>query len=232
MKRFYSDVSVAASETGHEILLDGRSVKTPQRNGLVLPTRALAEAISKEWAGQGDKIDPAAMPFTALAQGTIDMVATDRMRIIDRIVAFGESDMLCYRADGGQAELMAEQAEAWDPILAWARSRYDVHFHVVEGIVHQPQPPQTLARLRTAVAAQDDFRLAAMLSAVGLAGSLVLTLALVEQVHPPEALWRHANLEELWQETQWGVDELAAGRRDQRGTEWANAAKFMRLLRE
>ena len=49
--------------------------RTPAKRPLILPTRALAELVAEEWAGQGETIDPAAMPLTRLANSAIDGVA-------------------------------------------------------------------------------------------------------------------------------------------------------------
>lgn len=231
MKRFYSDVSVSPAGGGHAITLDGRPVKTPQRNALALPTSALADAVADEWTAQGEDIIPASMPLTGLAQGALDQVAGERARIVGRIAAFADSDMLYYRANEGQQALVDHQALRWDPLLDWARQRYDVSFTLVYGIRYEPQPAETIERLTAAVEAQDDFAVAAMLSLVGLSGSLIATLALVEQQFDSARLWPLVNLEELWQEQQWGRDEQAAATRGIKQAEFEAAARFLDLSR-
>ncbi|MGH6855003.1 MAG: ATP12 family protein, partial [Aestuariivirga sp.] len=74
-RRFYKIVSVTG-ELG--IALDGKPVKTLKKASLILPTRALAEAIAEEWAGQGEKLIPATMPLTKLANTAIDRVGAER----------------------------------------------------------------------------------------------------------------------------------------------------------
>lgn len=231
MKRFYKTVSVAPAGEGHAITLDGRPVKTPQRNAMALPTSGLADAIAEEWAAQSDDIIPASMPLTALAQGALDQVAGERGRIVSRIAAFADSDMLYYRADDGQQALVDHQAALWDPLLDWARQRYDVSFNLIHGIRYEAQPAETIERLTAAVAAQDDFVVAAMLSLVGLSGSLIATLALVERVYDSATLWPLANLEELWQEQQWGRDDQAVAARGIKQAEFEAAARFLELVR-
>ena len=49
VKRFWSEVAVAEAEGGLGIALDGRPLKTPARATLLVPSRALAEAIADEW---------------------------------------------------------------------------------------------------------------------------------------------------------------------------------------
>ena len=136
MKRFYKQVSVTP-DLG--ITLDGRPVRTPGRLPLVLPNAALAEAVADEWREQGEEILPHAMRLTGLANAAIERIAPDLESFAAGLAAYAESELLCYRADAPEP-LVARQAAVWDPILAWARARYDVGFVLVEGIMHQPQP--------------------------------------------------------------------------------------------
>ena len=153
MKRFWKDVTVGADRT---IALDGRPVRTPGRVPLALPTDALAQAVADEWRGVGETLDPRAMPLTGLANAAIDRIAPDAPAFAAGLAAYGESDLLYYRAVD-PPELVARQEAAWDPLLDWARGRYDVHFEPTAGIVHRAQPPATLARLAEAVAAYDPL---------------------------------------------------------------------------
>jgi len=230
VKRFYAEAGLGpAGAGGTPILLDGRPVHTPMRAPLLLPHAALAAAVRDEWQHQGERIDPAGMPLTGLANAAIDQIAPARERFVDQIAAYADSDTLCYRADPGDP-LAAHQAEHWDPLLAWAERRYDIALRRIAGILHQPQDPQALAQLRRGVARHDAFMLAGMLSLTGLTGSLVLTLALVEQAFGPDPVWRAAMLEELWQEDRWGADAEATARRAARRREFDAAVNFCKLL--
>lgn len=230
MKRFYKDVTVVPGETGLEIQLDGRPVRTPARAPLSLPYARLAEAIAEEWRTQGDMIDPRSMPFTGLANGAIDQISPNRESFADGIARYGESDLLCYRADG-PAELIAREAAAWDPLLDWARHRYDVAFHVTHGIIPVAQPAETLERLGAAVAALDPFTLAGLSTLVTLSGSLVCGLAIVEGGHDADAIWTAAEIDEAWEVEQWGEDAEAAARSARRRQEFAMAQAFCGMIR-
>lgn len=225
MKRFYKAVTV---EDG-AILLDRRPVKTPARAALSLPAPALAEAVAEEWRAQGDVIDPRSMPLTGLANAAIDRVAADPAGFARDLARYGESDLLCYRADG-PAPLVARQAAAWDPPLAWAQARYDVHFLIATGIVHRPQPAETIRRLADAVAARDALALAGLSPLVTVSGSLVLALALAEGALGADAAWAAARVDEDWQAEQWGEDSLAVAAMEGRRRDFAAAARFLSLL--
>lgn len=225
MKRFWK----AATTDGRAIALDGRPVRTPHRNPLALPTAALAEAVAAEWNAVGETLDPRAMPLTGLANAAIDIVAPDPPGFLAPLAAYAETDLLAYRADG-PASLVAAQAEAWDPLLAWARGRYDVHIETVTGIIHRAQPPVTVARLGEALAAHSAFQLAALAPLVTIGGSLVAALALAERAFDPDTIWAAVNLDALWQEVRWGADELAAQTRAAHRADYDSAVRFLGLL--
>lgn len=230
MKRFYKQAAVVETDGGvHRIALDGRLVRTPARAVLNLPTPALAQAVADEWNAQGEEILPQSMIMTGLANAAIDQIIPDLASFASGIAAYGESDLLCYRADN-PAALVTAQAQVWDPLLAWATTRYDIAFHRAVGIVHVPQPPETLARLRAVVSANDAFSLAGLSTLVTMSGSLVIGLAVIEGAITPEDAWNAAEIDEVWQAQQWGEDDDATARRIRRGVEFAQAARFCALI--
>ncbi|ABQ69068.1 ATP12 ATPase [Rhizorhabdus wittichii RW1] len=229
MKRFYKQVSVEPVAGGHAIRLDGRPVKTPARADLTLPTSALAHAVAAEWDAQAEEIDPRRMPLTGLANAAIDRIAPDPAAFARGLAAYAETDLLCYRADS-PAKLVDRQAASWDPLLDWARDRYDVHFETVAGIIHRPQPDETVQRLAAAVAAHDAFHLAALQPLVTITGSLVIALALAGGRIDAEQAFAAAHLDELWQAEQWGEDALATEARENRRADFKAAARLLGLL--
>ena len=225
MKRFWSAVSIDAERV---VQLDGKPVRTPGRAPLALPNAALAEAVADEWRAVGDTLDPRAMPLTGLANAAIDRVAPDAAAFAATLAAYGESDLLCYRA-AEPPELAARQAAAWDPLLDWARARYDVHVETIAGVMHVAQPPATLARLGEALAARDPFALVALQPIVTITGTLIGALALAEGATEAESLWRAAQIDEDWQAERWGEDPLAAQARDARRRDYDAAVRFLKL---
>ncbi|MGQ0588352.1 MAG: ATP12 family chaperone protein [Sphingosinicella sp.] len=226
MRRFYK----AATATGDgRILLDGKPVRTPSRADLAAPTPELAAAIAAEWDAQGETIDPRTMPMTGLANAAIDRIAPDTDAYARGLAVFGESDLLCYRAEG-PAKLAARQAERWDPILAWARRRYDVDFVIAPGIVHRRQPRDTVDQLTQAVLARDAFALAGLSPLVTVGGSLIVALALAEGAIDLDTAWEAAMLDELWQIEQWGDDEEAVRALAARRHDFEAGYRFLTLL--
>ena len=220
MKRFWKMVTV---EDG-TILLDGRLVKTPGRLTLRVPTSQLAEAVADEWRAVDNDIKPHEMPLTGLANSAIE-----RAPPAETLAVYGETDLLCYRAET-PPELAAREAEVWDPLLDWGRKRFDIAFTVTSGIVHTPQPLETVRRLATAVAAYDDFHRTALSPLVTIGGSLIVALMLAEGAITPDVAFDACHLDELWQAELWGEDWMATDARAARRADFLGAARFLLLL--
>lgn len=228
MKRFWKAVRVERAAGGWGILLDDRPVRTPARAPLVVPSKALAEAIAAEWLDVGEKVAPRAMPITGLTNAAIDRVAPDVPGFANGVARYAEADLACYRADVSK-ELVRRQEESWDALLAWARRRYDVDFATTTGITHVPQPPATVDRLTHAVQSLDALRLAGLSQLVTIGGSLVAGLAVLEKAISAEAAWEAVSLDDRWQLEQWGADEEAAQALANRQRDFLAAARFVDL---
>lgn len=228
-RRFYREAAAVEDGVVWRIALDGKVVKTPARHALSLPTRALAEAITAEWAAQETKVKPDTMPLMQLASTAIDRVSPDRDRIIAETAGYAATDLVCYRADG-PADLVARQAAAWDPLLDWLRERYDVSLRTAAGVMAIQQSDQALAALTRVVAAQDDLQLTALGVMTGSAGSLVIALAVLEGRISPEAAAEAAQLDELFQAERWGIDPEAEKRRAAQKADLVAARRFLDLL--
>ena len=230
MKRFYKDVTVEPAAGGFGLRLDGRVVKTPARAALEVPNPALAEAIAGEWRAQGDKVDPRSMPLTGLANAAIDRVAADVQAFAAGLALFGETDLVCYRAEAPD-RLVSRQGEAWDPLVKWARRRYDIELKVAKGVMHHAQPAQTVTRLASAVSARGPFELAGLSPLVTVSGSLVIALAVAEGAFPLAEAWAAASVEEQWQIDEWGDDAEAVAALAARRRDFEAGASFLEQLR-
>ena len=229
MKRFWTAAEAVERPGGWGIVLDGKPLKTPARAELAVPSERLAEAIRAEWAAAGETVDPRAMPLTGLANAAIDHAARDRVAFAATIARYAEADLFCYRATS-PAKLVERQAMAWDPLLAWARRRFDVDFVVTAGVIHRTQPPATVARLGHEVSVLDPFRLAGLSPLVTIGGSLVAALALIEGALAVAVAWDAVSLDEQWQIEQWGDDAEAVASLASRRAGFEAGARFLALL--
>jgi chaperone required for assembly of F1-ATPase len=234
MKRFWDRAEVTRHADGWRIALDGKPVRVPSGAPLTLPTLALAEAVAAEWqsagGAKGGEMSYADVPLTRIAGTGQERIAPNPEPVILELSRYGESDLLCYRADRPR-ELVLRQVAHWQPWLDWAERHLGARLRVTEGVVHVPQPPQALAALAASVAAHDPFALAALGVAVPALGSLVLGLALADGRLAADEAHRLATLDEIFQQEQWGEEAEAVARRRRIGEDVAAAASVLEKLR-
>ena len=152
MKRIYRQAASRPAANGWGVALDGRPMRTPGRNELVVPSEALAAAIAAEWDAQQDEVRPMTMPLTRLAATAIDRTALQRDQIVAETANYAGTDLVCYRADH-PPELAARQQSMWQPLLDWATLRYDAALAVTSGVI---PTRQSVAALRAFAASQLD----------------------------------------------------------------------------
>lgn len=225
MKRFWQEVAVVDGE----VRLDGRPLRTPGRSPLAIPYPRLADAVAHEWRSVEGDVDPRGMPLTGLANAAVDRIAPAPGPFAQGLARYGETDLLYYRAEG-PAELIERQHAAWAPLLDWARDRYDVHFDLVAGVMHRPQPSATVKRLVEAVCARSPFELAGLSPIVTVTGSLIAGLAVLEGAVNAAAAWHAARVDDDWQAEHWGEDELATRVRDAHRADFDAGVRFLSLL--
>ena len=232
--RFYQQATVGEAEHGFQVLLDGRPVRTPASKPLAAPLRTLADALAGEWNAQQDKIDPAAMPLTRLANSIIDGVASSPHPVAAEVEKYLGTDLLLYRA-AEPAGLVALQRQHWDPVLDWARDTLGANFVTVEGVVFAAQPPEAIAAAAATIPnggnIESAWRLGALNVVTTLTGSGLLALALAAGRINVDEAWAAAHADEDWNMDFWGRDELALQRRAYRFAEMAAAAKVLSLVR-
>lgn len=229
-KRFYTAVGISDTDNGFAITLDGKTVKTPSRHPLAVPSRAIAEAMVTEWDAQKDVIDPTSMPVTRLANSVLDAIRDDAQTqaVIDDIAKYFHTDLLFYRAGHPEA-LVAREAAAWDPILFWAAERFGAHFILAEGIIHVSQPEQAIAAARAALP-RESWAVAALHLVTTITGSALLALALFHGHLDADQVWSAAFVDEDWNIEKWGLDDEVAARRAAREVDFRAAALVLQAL--
>jgi chaperone required for assembly of F1-ATPase len=228
-KRFFETAGIEAQGGAFVLTLDGRLARTPARNPVAVPTRALGEALAAEWQAQETVIDPAAMPLTRLVNSAIDAVSASMAEVAEDIVKYVGSDLIVYRA-GEPDRLVAEQASAWDPILAWAYDEFGARFLLSEGVTFVAQPEAAVSALRARIAAETSpFRLAALHVMTTLTGSALIALAHAAGRLTAAEAWAAAHVDEHFQERIWGEDEEAMQRRARREAEFLAASRVYGL---
>jgi len=225
-KRFWGEATVVEDGDQFSVQLDGRSVKTPAKAPLVVPTQAIAKAIAAEWQAVEEKIDPSVMPFTRSANAAIDKVTPQFQEVADMLAAYGASDLLCYRADA-PAELVMRQAKRWDPILDWAHETFGGRLMPTAGLMPVEQDTDALSKLTAPLYNATPFELTALHDLISLSGSLVLALGVTSRHLEAESAWSLSRLDEDWQIEQWGVDDEAATDTEIKRLAFLHAADFL-----
>ena len=228
-KRFYKSAGFIETPEGFTVVLDGKAIRTPSGKALLLPARAIADAIAVEWDAQKEIIDPTSMPLTRLANSVIDGVVDRVDAVTDDIVKYFGSDLLFYRA-GHPDALVAREAAAWDPVLFWVADTLGAHFILTEGLVHVRQPDPAIAAGRAALP-DDSWPIAALHMVTTLTGSALLALALLHGLLDQDQVWAAAHVDEDWNIEQWGEDAEVAALRAARLVDFRAAAFVLETLK-
>ncbi len=227
-KRFWKTADVVADGDGYGVTLDGRAVRTPAKASLILPTRGLAEEVAQEWQAQEELIQPLTMPFTRSANAATDKVMPQHSEVADMLAAYGDSDLICYRASHPQG-LVERQNAGWDPLVDWSVTHLKAPLQVYVGVMHASQPEASQETLARRTHAMTPFQLTAFHDLVSLSGSLIIGFAAVEGRNTPEALWDISRIDETWQIDQWGADDEAAEQAGIKRAAFLHAYRFYRL---
>jgi len=228
VKRFWREAQVVEQEDGFAIALDDRSVRTPGKRTLVVPSRALADALADEWNAQGDTVKPDEMPLTRYANSAADGVILRRAEVIEEVVRYGASDLVCYRATE-PPELVERQSVGWQPLVDWIASDFRIRLQIVSGVLPVAQSQATIDAFHVAVSAFDNFPLTGLHAAAAACGSLVIALALARGRLDAKAAWSLSQLDETYQIERWGEDDEAADRRARLMADIDAASRFMAL---
>lgn len=204
-KRFWRNVSVKDTESGLQILLDTRPVRTASRQILQLPhdKRALATSIAVEWdqlVSAQQALKQHFIPMTSLTSRAVDIERADRdgdttirdplVRLLMRYL--GTDTLLCWApeknihepAHAGQESLRKRQREVAEPIIGYLNT------HIFPGVTIQPildeesivptkQPEMTQEVIRGWVAGLPAFELAALERGVLATKSLLVAARLL-----------------------------------------------------
>ena len=234
-KRFWKQATIVPAGTGYAVELDGRPVKLPERTTLAVESKALAQALAEEWQAAGKEAGglfrPEDLPLTRIAGSMLERIPNQREGVIDSLLAYAGSDLLCYRAENW-SDLSSQQKERWDPWLAWCEKTFGAQLAVSGGVMPIKQSDAAIAALRKTLESASDAELAVLGVAVPALGSLVLGLALLHQQVSPEDLTGCATLDEQAQMQRWGADTEITDRIARMGHDVADAGRFLTLLKQ
>lgn len=227
--RPYKEASIEKRAEGWAVMLDGKPARTPQRRDMIVPLQTLAETVAAEFNAQPAKPDPKHMPCTQFICIALDIVAAQRIAIIAELLGYGETDLLCHRAEAGSS-LRAEQDKLFTPLLLWVKERFGIALQVAEGIMPAKQPEKSMHALEQQLQPYDDFTLAGLSVLVKATGSLFLGLAALEgKINAKQAI-ELSQLEERYSLTHWGGDVALENKLTELSREIAQSVQFIGVL--
>ncbi|CAO3696114.1 unnamed protein product [Umbelopsis ramanniana] len=215
MKRFWKKASIKLEDGKYVVQLDGRNLRTPSKNKILLPAerKQLAQLLAAEWDGQHSNLKPHSLPLTSLLSRAIDGLdvgaAEDpsiRPQVVDKLMSYLDTDTICFHEDFPEV-LVQLQHQHWKPILQWIEKQYDVELKVTDGIFQVQQPQETKDTLRKLVNDMDPLELAALERAVISSKSFLIGLALVKRGITIEQAAQAAHVEVNSQIDRWGEVE-------------------------
>ena len=228
-KRTWANTSIEWNESSFSVLLDDEYLHTPNKAKVLLPTKKLAEKVAEEWRSQKDVIDPSEMPYSRLVNSAIDKVKENLDATVSDIVAYGDTDLVCYRTASPQ-ELVILQNKKWNSILDWARRDLSIDLKVTYGINYKPQNPIQLLKLSREIRSYNIFLLTGLYDLVTISGSLLIALAVYYKHVSPQVGFDISFLDEDWQREKWGKDQESTRNRCNKFNEFKVAYGFLECL--
>jgi chaperone required for assembly of F1-ATPase len=229
MKRFYKQVTIENLDTGFAISLDGRSVRSPAKSVVAVPTRTVAEAMQAEWAAVKETIQPENMPIHSLAVTVIDRVTMQRQALSDELASYLRDDVLRYRS-ADDVDLAARQTNRWNPWLDWAACDCGLVMDITAGLMPLSADADMEKKLTDHFIPLTDWQFGCLYLAATLSGSVILGLAFQKGRITARDIFETAFLDELYQNSLWGADEEAKDRQSAIEAEFMDIERFMNML--
>lgn len=213
-KRFYKHVTVepvAQGSAEYKILLDGKTLKTPGRHNLHLPSPEIAAAVALEWDNQVNQkkgIEPASMPLMILVSTAIDTIKPDPEHTINTCLKYIPTDTALFLTSAEDRILLKKQRQHFDPIVRWSRQQLGLDVKSTESIMGKaPIPTDTIEKARLIAKQMDHFELACLQSATMECKSFLMAMALMFRKLSLSEVCSASRVEEDFQTDIWGIVE-------------------------
>ena len=169
------------------------------------------------------------MPLCRYANTAIDRVGKNRQIIFENVLKFAETDLLCYRIDKPK-DLNTRQNQKWQPLLNWAADTMGVELEVTIGVLPVNQPVKAIEALASKLQGLDDLKLAGISSLTAACGSVIIAFAVAEGKINARKAFEYSQLDQIYQNERWGIDEEAKASLKIVENDIASAALFLSLL--
>ncbi|KAM0954027.1 putative ATP12, ATP synthase F1-assembly protein [Dioscorea sansibarensis] len=212
-KRFYKEVTTRLADDGNgwTVMLDYRTLKTPSKRPLKLPTLALAKAIAAEWEyQQADGIRPFTMPMMKLACTALERVPLTRNKVTENLMTKFHQDLVFCRAPGDSEltrRVYERQVEKLDPILDWVQTEFGFKPTVHSSFFGGKQVDGLVKVIEDVLKRTTDCELAAIDAMAAASHSLTIPLGMFRGRLGIEEAIELIRLEEDLQVDRWGLVE-------------------------
>ena len=230
MRKFYKTVSINEDDGKYQIMLDGKAVKTPFMNILILPNLKLAEEIKSEWEKQENELDIKSMPITNIAYTWQDKILPEKAEIIKAISEYLETELICYITTDDD-ELYQQQMEKWQPIADIFEKDTSIKLNFTKSISNTAQNHEDLEKFIKLLENLPSPHLTAMQILISLLGSAVISYEFVKGSITDTQAFEAAMLEEIFQSEKWGLDPSIENKCQSIKSELQNIDKFLSLIK-
>lgn len=193
------------------VTLDGRSLRTPARHPMVVPSKSLAWAIASEWDAQKDDmrgIQPASMPLMSLFSTAIDQIAKDPTHTRMTVLSYLPTDSALFFTSEEDRILLKKQHDVLDPILKRMKEDAGIDLKTTDQMTMRiDQDKEVSDMMERIVHNLDPFSLACLQCMTMECKSLVLSLAFLYNFINLKQIKAASRIEEEFQLEIWGIVE-------------------------
>ncbi|CAD8184957.1 unnamed protein product [Paramecium pentaurelia] len=185
LKRSYKEATVEMATNPinpyHQwfIKLDGKSIKTHQRNILAVPSPQLAACIASEFNRQKEYLSFKQMPLLMLARNAIDLDydATNREYIEKTIIGHLEKDVVLHRKNQ-KSQLLQIQQQQLDPQLKLFNSKFGMDIQSNDGVQIGSLSQQNIVKIESLIRGLNNWQLVSLSSQADSLKSCILAIQL------------------------------------------------------
>jgi ATP synthase F1 complex assembly factor 2 len=210
VKRFYDTVDIRRCASGsYELLLSGKSLRTPLGSNMHLANEAIASAAATEWQVQEEYVIPNTMPINTVVMTHIDIDSKiDRLEKINQIDRFFQTDTIRFPDVQRDSKLSRLQKEKWSPVLRYFDSRGIMISQSNGGFDIPEGTDKEITNIHSNIVdGYDSLKLTMLETASKYLKSGTIGVGLIEGVLSPVQAFEAAYVEEIAQRHEWGLVE-------------------------
>lgn len=215
--KFWTKISVDETPTHRAVTLEGKPLKTPGGNPLLIPNTKpafLSHLIAQEWQVMPTlQLKAHHVPLTSLASRAIDISEEERVIVAEKLLPYLDTDTLLVIAPVKDCEgrLRADQLEKFGPVVEDACKVWGIpklnYLDTESQLFGNYQTPEAKEKVMDWIKSLDNWKFASLERATTAARSLIVGMNTVLHRRPVAELAHLASLEVAHQTEIWGEVE-------------------------